>query len=99
MSQLKYNDKVFEVEVRKMDENTLNVVFINQSNFSDVVEWTNNADLSHIVVENIPDNTEEETTEEIYDGFTVLNAIVFLNPTPSDLWEGIRIVVALNKPN
>lgn len=97
MSTFEYDGNTFEVEIEQLRDDTINIAFLDENDFGLIMNWVNNADLSHLVFD-----TEDEdgnAKHEVYDGYTVFNAIVALNATENDFWEGLRIVVALAKPN
>ena len=93
MSTFEYKGNTFEVEARKMDSDTLNVVFIDESDFAFLMDWATNADLSRIEIDDDADGLV------IYEGFTEFRSLTALQSTDADFWEGMRMVVALGKPN
>ena len=99
MSTFEYDGNTFEVEVKKMGGDVINIAFLDEDDFGLIMGWVNSADLSHLVFENEPDDEGNEREPDVYDGYTVFNAIVAFNATENDFWEGLRIVVALAKPN
>lgn len=98
MSTFEYDGNTYEVEVRKMGTDTINIAFLDENDFGLIMKWVQNADLSHLVFENEPDDEGNEVEPDVYDGYTKFSALVALNATENDFWEGIRMVVALDKP-
>lgn len=98
MSTFEYDGNVYEVEVNKMGNDTINIAFLNEDDFGTIMDWVQNADLSHLVFVNEPAEDEEIPEPDVYDGYTHFNALVALAATENDFWEGIRMVVALDKP-
>lgn len=92
MQTFEYDGRTFEVEARKMESNTLNIVFLDEQDFAFLMDWATKADLSRIVLD------DENVGEIVYEGYTRLRAITALQSTSEDFWEGIRMVVALDKP-
>lgn len=92
MQTFEYKGNTFEVEARKMNSDTLNIVFLDENDFSFLMEWVTESDLSRIVLD------DENNGEIVYEGFTEFRSLTALQSTDADFWEGIRMVVALSKP-
>lgn len=88
-----YNDRTYEVEAKKMTPSSLQIAFLDEDDFGTILDWAMNADLSRIELRG-----EDDNSVEVYEGFTVFKAITALQATENDFWEGIRMVVALDKP-
>lgn len=98
MSTFEYDGNIYEVEVRDMGNGTINIAFLDEDDFGTIMDWVRNADLSHLVFENEPAEDGKIPEPSVYDGYTHFNALVALAATENDFWEGIRMVVALDKP-
>ena len=93
MLSFEYDGRTFEVEVEKMQRSVLNIAFVDGSGFVSVYDWVSHADLSAIEM------TDEDGSVKSFNGYSILKSIVAMNATEDDFWEGMRIVVVLEKPS
>jgi len=92
MKTFEFDGTVFEVEEQKMGTDTLDVAFLDESDFGVLYNWVSNADLSYIEM------VGEEGEITVYEGYSVFKSLVFLQATDQDFWEGLRAIVTLSKP-
>ena len=88
-----YKGRTFEVEIKQMSSYAINVAFLDEDDFGSIFDWASNADLSVIEIE------DEEGNTKSYEGYSMLKSIVAMNATEYDFWEGMRMVVVLEKPS
>lgn len=92
MKTIDIDGTALKVEAEKMGSDILNIAFLDEDDFALLMKWATTADLSRIVI------ADDEGEDAAYEGYTRLRAITALQSTPEDFWEGIRMVVALDKP-